>query len=131
MSRAAERGTEVVGGRRKQYGCSKVAGAGAGGWSEMMGGAMEEGGGGEGGGAGGLNRVGENCVARHLQESLHSQLLQQLHRQAAVQVLGRQLGHTIWALLLLQGCLKLGSTLSRHHIPAPHAELVMHTLHTS
>ena len=72
-------------------------------------------------------RVGENCIAGHLQEPLHAQLLQQVNRQAAVQVLGRQLSHIVGALLILHGCLKLGSALSRHHIPTPHAKLMVHT----
>lgn len=47
--------------------------------------------------------VCEDCIARHLQEALHPQLLQQWQGQAAVQVLACERCQGIGAVLLLKG----------------------------
>lgn len=73
--------------------------------------------------------VCEDCIAGHLQEALHPQLLQQWQGQAAVQVLACQCCQGIGALLLLQGCLKPSCTCSRHHIPAARLASGLEVIH--
>lgn len=63
-------------------------------------------------------RVGNDSIAGHLQEALHSQILQYCYRQAAVHVFGRECRQSLRAVLFLQCCLKISAPFWRHHIPA-------------